>query len=262
MAASKTTTTRAARPVDKTLTKGLQLMEALSRSAGSRGISELAKELSLTKSNVHRLMQTLIASGYVRKDEATERYLLSSKLWRLSRLGQPLYGLREIVRPVLRVAVEKTSDSVLFAVVEGDEMLIVDHVETKSVVRVYFSMGQVIRVDEPVVPGKGLTALQMVALAYLSFGRTSEGVSKKRAVVNPWVSDGRLVQIRKDGFGVSRGSWLKDVNAVVVPVFDIDQKFVGVLSCFGPESRLTESRFAPIARILAQLALQIRDRLG
>lgn len=261
MTLSKITAPRIALSVDKTLTKGLQILEALSRSAGPRGISELAKELSLTKSNVHRLMQTLAASGYVRKDEETERYLLSSKLWRLSRLGQPFHGLREVVRPVLRDAVEKTSDSVLFAVVEGDELLIVDQVETSNVVRVYFSMGQVVRIDEPVVPGRGLTALQLVALAYLPLGRKFDAPSKGKTAASD-VSAARLAQIRKEGVGISSGAWLKDVNALVVPVFEGDGKFIGVLSCFGPANRLTESRFAATTRILTQAAAQIRNRMG
>jgi IclR family KDG regulon transcriptional repressor len=238
--------------VDKTLTKGLQIMEALSRSAGPRGISELAKELGLTKSNVHRLLQTLIVSGYVAKDEETERYLLSSKLWRLSRFGQPFGALREIVRPILRDAAEKTSDSVLFAAIDGDELLIVDQVETTNIVRVYFSMGQTFRIDRPVAPGRGLTALQLVALAHLPPGGRSDRAAE---------GDARLAQIRKDGVGVSNGGWLKDVNAVVVPVFDKNDRFIGVLSCFGPASRLTEDKFPTVIKMLTQAARQIRQRL-
>ena len=85
MPSSKTTDPRVALLGDKTLTKGLQILEALVRSAGPRGVSELAKELSLTKSNVHRLIQTLVSIGYVTQDVETDRYQLSAKLWRLSR---------------------------------------------------------------------------------------------------------------------------------------------------------------------------------
>jgi hypothetical protein len=44
--------------VDKTLTKGLQLLEALSEGEESRGISELALQLSLTKSVSQRVKAT------------------------------------------------------------------------------------------------------------------------------------------------------------------------------------------------------------
>src|SRR5580698_4750005 len=111
----------AAAPVDKTLTKGLQLLEAMAEGEQSRGISELALQLSLTKSNVHRLLQTLSKCGYVTRETGTDRYLLSTKLWRVSRRGRPYDALRRLARPVLRTLVDDTGESVLFCVIENDE---------------------------------------------------------------------------------------------------------------------------------------------
>jgi len=99
---------------------------------------------------------------------------------------------------------------------------------------------------------RDLTALQLVALAHLPPGGRSDRAAE---------DDARLAQIRKDGVGVSNGGWLKDVNAVVVPVFDKNDRFIGVLSCFGPASRLTEDKFPTVIKMLTQAARQIRQRL-
>lgn len=232
------------------------LIEAMSKSEGTRGISELARELSLTKSNVHRLMQTLIASGFVHKDEATDRYELSSKMWRLSQTSPPFAHLRIVARPILRSAVEQAGDSVLFAAAENDELIIVDQVETQRVVRVYFSLGQSFKMDQIIRAGKGLTALQQVALAFRPLGRTPQGADVKGKV-----SRTKLEQIRKAGFALSRGTWIADVNAVNIPVFDAQQRFLGVLSCFGPATRLTEKRFPAVINILRHTASQIAEGL-
>ncbi|TPO02649.1 helix-turn-helix domain-containing protein, partial [Mesorhizobium sp. CU2] len=45
--------------MDKTLRKGLQLLETLAASNGPRGAAELGRELDLTRSNVSRLLGTL-----------------------------------------------------------------------------------------------------------------------------------------------------------------------------------------------------------
>jgi IclR family KDG regulon transcriptional repressor len=244
---------------DKSLTKGLQVVEALAKSQGPRGVSELARELDLTKSNVHRLIQTLILSGYVNKEESTDRYELSSKVWRLSRLGPPFANLRLIIRPILREAVKKADDSVLFAAAEVDELVIIDQVETQKVVRVYFSMGQSFRMDQIVRAGKGLTALQMVALANRplrdKLARAREKTEKSL------VSAARLEQIRNDGFALSKGNWIPDVNAVNIPVFDTEQRFLGVLSCFGPATRLNEKRIPAVLKILKKAALKIAETI-
>lgn len=246
-------------PSDKSLTKGLQVLEALAKSEGPRGVSELARELDLTKSNVHRLMQTLILSGYVNKDEATDRYELSSKIWRLSLLGPPFANLRLIIRPILRDAVEKAGDSVLFAAAEVDELVIIDQVETQRVVRVYFSMGQSFRMDQIIRTGKGLTALQLVALANRPLRDKLAQVRGKAE--KPLVSATRLEQIRNDGFALSKGNWIADVNAVNIPVFDTEQRFLGVLSCFGPATRLNDKRIPAVLKILQTAASKIAETI-
>lgn len=116
-------------PGDKTLTKGLQLLEALSEQEGSGGVSELAQRLALTKSNVHRLLQTLIKCGYVARETSTDRYLLSSKLWRIARQGMPFAALQRLVRPLLRSMVEETDESAVFVVIENDDLVLIDQVE-------------------------------------------------------------------------------------------------------------------------------------
>ncbi|WP_334249356.1 helix-turn-helix domain-containing protein [Bradyrhizobium symbiodeficiens] len=53
--------------MDKAFIKGLRLLETLALSEQPRGVTDLASELKLTKSNVHRLLMTLQSQGYVRQ---------------------------------------------------------------------------------------------------------------------------------------------------------------------------------------------------
>lgn len=252
--------------VDKTLTKGLHLLEALSEGEEARGISELALQLSLTKSNVHRLLQTLTKCGYVTREASTERYLLSPKLWRLSRRARPFDALRRLVRPVLRALVEETNESVLFCVIENDELMPIDQVETQSPVRVFFSVGQPFAIDRVLMDGKGLTALQLVALT----GRPQlEAGSAARKVQNQLNKDdvygdfllAQIAKARKDRFAFSRGEWVSGVNAVAVPVQDRSHGLIGVLSCFGPVDRVPDSHLKLLQKAVSRGAREIAIRL-
>lgn len=69
--------------MDKAFIKGLRLIEALAHSEKPRGVTELAAELGLTKSNVHRLLATLVAQGYVHQDPQYSTYALGTKIWEL-----------------------------------------------------------------------------------------------------------------------------------------------------------------------------------
>ena len=50
--------------MNNTLIKGLRLLEVLVARAQPVGISELAQELEMGASNVHRLLQALVELGY------------------------------------------------------------------------------------------------------------------------------------------------------------------------------------------------------
>lgn len=253
--------------VDKTLTKGLQLLEALAESEQSRGISELALQLSLTKSNVHRLLQTLIKCGYVGREANTERYLLSTKLWQISRRGRPFDAMRHRVRPVLRGVVDETGESALFCALESDELIPVDQVESQGPVRIFFSVGQPFPIDRVIMSGKGLTAIQLTALAGRPQleARAAARRIQKQVAANAAYGDtlaARIEQIRRDGFAFSRGEWVSGVNAVAVPVLDRPGTTLGVLSCFGPSDRLPDAHLKRVQKILARAASEIARRIG
>ncbi|HSP26593.1 MAG TPA: helix-turn-helix domain-containing protein, partial [Saliniramus sp.] len=70
--------------MDKTLLKGLALLEALARSPQPRGVTDLAREQGIGRSNAHRTLQTLAAAGFVKQDE-TSAYSCTLKLFELGR---------------------------------------------------------------------------------------------------------------------------------------------------------------------------------
>ncbi|MEK7415393.1 MAG: helix-turn-helix domain-containing protein [Planctomycetota bacterium] len=55
--------------MNNTLANGLSVLGFLSQTAASFGVSELATQLKLPKSHVHRLLQTLVETGYVVQQE-------------------------------------------------------------------------------------------------------------------------------------------------------------------------------------------------
>ena len=56
------------------------VLETLART-GPIGLSDLCREVSLNKTTVHRLLNSLLYMGYVRQDTQTSRYSLSFKIW-------------------------------------------------------------------------------------------------------------------------------------------------------------------------------------
>ena len=252
--------------VDKTLTKGLLLIERLAEHEQSCGISELADELRLNKSNVHRLLQTLIRCGYVSKEDKTERYQLSSKLWRISHHGILFDALRHLARPVLRGIASETGETAIFVIVEQDQLVLIDQVEAPRPIRAYFSVGQSFKIDQVLQGGRGLTALQSVALASRSKTEVRDAIESVKSQLRkgaPFVQQqlSRIEDVREQGFALSHGDWYSGVNAVAVPVSDESGHLQGILACFGPADRLTDQVLAQIRKLLWARAKEFSQRL-
>lgn len=79
--------------MDKTLLKGLQVLERVAESERSVRITDIAAALRLTKSNAHRVLKTLEHAGYLRQDERSREYAPSLKLWEL---GSGIVGRLDI----------------------------------------------------------------------------------------------------------------------------------------------------------------------
>lgn len=57
-----------------TLTNGLRVLERVARTHRDFSIAELATELALPRSHVHRLLRTLVEAGYLAQDADTRKY--------------------------------------------------------------------------------------------------------------------------------------------------------------------------------------------
>ncbi|HPJ99613.1 MAG TPA: helix-turn-helix domain-containing protein, partial [Candidatus Hydrogenedentes bacterium] len=69
---------------NKTLQKGLLILEALAEEARDFSLAEVAAMSALGKSQACRLLQTLAAMGYVVRDPRTRRYRIGLRTLELS----------------------------------------------------------------------------------------------------------------------------------------------------------------------------------
>ena len=158
-------------------------------------------------------------------------------------------------------------ETVVFSILEDDEIVLIDQVETQRPVRVFFSVGQSYPVDQVLMRGKGLTALQLVALASRppadvrsAIRRVQKQLRKGDAFVAQELS--KISGIHESGFALSRGEWVAGVNAAAVPLADRAGSFIGVLSCFGPADRVTDEKLAKLVKMLRSAAAELSRQLS
>nr|WP_229806036.1 helix-turn-helix domain-containing protein [Microbispora rosea] len=106
----------------QTLERGLRLLRLLADANRGRTPTELAQELGLSRPIVYRLLTTLQAEGFARRD-AQGRVHLGFGVLVLAQAVHPL--LRAAALPALRALAEQAGATAHLTVAEGDEGLAV-----------------------------------------------------------------------------------------------------------------------------------------
>lgn len=126
--------------LDSTLSKGLTVLEALTAAKTAKGVTELAKELGLTKSNTFRLLQTLRTLGYV-KHNANRNYEATLKTWQVGRNVIEHMNLREIANEEMHQLSDATGETIYLAVPEALSVVYINKIDSVKPVRSWNQIG-------------------------------------------------------------------------------------------------------------------------
>jgi IclR family KDG regulon transcriptional repressor len=244
--------------LDMTLVKGLRILEALSVSNVPLGVSALSEGLGIGKSNVHRLLNTLVELDFVRKEVETRRYVATLKCWEQGSVVAERSRLRRAANPVLRRLFEESGEAVFMAVLSGTDILYLDKIESSRgsntpsraglrVPAIFPATGKVLLAHQPNVD-------QLLDTALASVPQT---VNLERDALQA-----EMASIRREGFATSIGGWTKHANSIAVPVPNgalppVAAIGIGTLAAEG--SRRALRRFAPM---LFRAAAEIGDSVG
>ncbi len=250
-------------PVDKSLVKALRLLEVVARSPEPRGVSSLARELDLTKSNVHRLLTTLTASGFLRRDAEHGTYGPSLKLWELGTLSVAGLDVRRVAAPVLARLAQDTGETANLAVLDGLEVVYLERVETSQAVRAFGRVGG--RVPAHcVATGKVMLAHADAATVAAALERLERHTD--RTITEPYAFAEELVRVRRQGYASSAGEWREGVRSMAAPIWGPGNGSAGaVVAAAGisaPAERLKPARIRDMAPIVMAAAAEITRRMG
>jgi IclR family pca regulon transcriptional regulator len=104
----------------------LGILAAFTPTQPSLGVSELAREVGLSRSTTHRYMSTLARLGYLQQDPASRRYRLGPRVLDLGFSAINSMELRVISAPYLQRLSDQTGFTVNMAILDGPDILYVE----------------------------------------------------------------------------------------------------------------------------------------
>ena len=222
--------------MNNTLANGLALLDFLSHTAETFGVSELATKLTLPKSHVHRLLQTLVTAGYA-VQEADRRYRIGLRPLEVSCALLHNLPLRAAALPSLHRLAKSTRLDAFVAIPHQGGGLVVGAVYTDGLQRdPAASIGMML---------KGGTATCALFSACIS------GFAK------PTCTASEATKIRRARFAVKDPEFSGPMNGMAALVSDSTGTTLGALCLSGPTEEFSEN-FDQKSTLLRTLA----DELG
>ncbi len=245
--------------METTLAKGLKMLEVVARSDSPRGVSELGRELGITRSNAHRLLQTLTALGYVRQDEERKQYEPTLRLFELGSAVVAHRDIRTVSQPVMRALGRKVDENVILSVRDGSEVVVLDRVEGTRTLRTYTPLGS----RNPM----HCTSAGKLLLAYAPADIVDEVMTSlqkftPRTIVTATKLRTELERVRMQGFAIAQAEWREDVGGVCAPIWQSDGSVAAALGVSGPIGRLNPAQIKTHLPQLLAAAQEISERLG
>lgn len=250
----------------QSLERGLAVLSAFRSGRPMLGVSELAREVGLSRSTAHRYVSTLAKLGYLHQDAQTHKYRLGPRVLDLGFSALNSMELREVAAPHLRELSDRSGYTVNMAVLDGLDIVYIERCRSARI-------GQR-EIDLNLHVGSRLpaycTSLGKVLLAYLSQDEREQALAQidfTRRGPNTLLSKTALAtelqQVRNDGFAINNEELAYGLRSIAAPIFAHDGHAVAAVNLAVHRTMVSMKELgAGLSSCLRRTAETISGQLG
>ena len=207
------------------------------------------------------MMADMKEFGTLQQNSTTRMYSLGMKILAWSGIYLSSLDLRTIALPIMGDLRRLTSETVSLYLVDGNERLCVERIESQHNLRMVARVGHRL----PLYAGSAGKAI----LAFMPLARVDQILKTTEfkpltpmTIVDPEVLKLDLDRIRLKGYAESHGEWIQEASGVAAPILGQGGEVVGALSISGPGSRFTPMRVREYAAEVVRAAGQLSKSMG
>lgn len=238
----------------------LSIVELLAAEARSMRLSEIADQLQLQRSGVHRVLTTLVGLGWVEQDATTEFYRLSLKLPAMGYRFMHGANMPEVLQPVLDRMARESCELVRLAALYSGNLTTIAHAQgaqgslicrsrTFPVLPVHVSASGKMWLST--LPRE--TALRLA----LNAGLGTKGKYGPRAITKVDEFMAELDRTAERGFGIAVEEAEEAVGSVAALIVRPSGEAVGAIAIVAPVFRLDEKRLQELGKIVCAGAVEL-----
>ena len=240
--------------------RALDILLCFTREEPTRSLTQIAESIQMSKTTVHRLLATLESKRFITRDKVTGFYRLGFRFIEMASLVLQDVELHRWAHPYLKSLSEECGETVDLSVLDGSHVIYLDVIESPQRVKLAAAVGQRL----PAL----FTASGKALLAYIPEEQVLKIVEKNLAEdtdrhsvsIADILADLKLTAER--GYAISEQEYEKDINAVAVPIFDVNHRPIASIAIVGPSFRFTKDRLPALGESIRRMTRVIAEEVG
>jgi DNA-binding IclR family transcriptional regulator len=219
----------------RSVERAVAVVEFVARNERPAPLHAISDAIDAPKSTALNILRTLAGKGLLAVGEA-KTYTLGPRLAELAGRAHAYTDIRALARPHLEHLARRTGEAVFLSIVDGDEIVYIDAVESTHPIRYAADVGS----RRPL----HCTSAGKVALALSPADVVERYIAKGLArytaatITDPARLRAQLRRIRARGYGDARGERVPSLFGVAGPVVDPSGQLVAAVTVAGPAFRI------------------------
>lgn len=240
--------------------KAIEILRLLIREYQPLGVTEIAKELSISKSTAYGILQSFQEEGFVSKDSATKKYTVGKEMMRLAKMVFKGQDLVSVARPFLEHLVELVDETIFLGVREYDSIKILEVIEAKKDFKISSPIGTKLPINAGATGKIFLSIMNNEdIIALLNEKGLPEFTENSITDINTYIEE--IEKTRRLGYSLDMGEYMKGVGSAGTLIYQ-DKKPIGAIWFVGFFNSMIDERLNNIIRNLKLSAEQISMRLS
>jgi IclR family transcriptional regulator, KDG regulon repressor len=246
----------------KTVANALGVLSCFSRSEPVLTASELTRRLKLTRTAVIRLLATLESFGYVEKCEDAVGYRIGLRAFEVGTLFLAANPLASVLSRALDELVQKTQCTSYLAVLDKDDVIILNHREGTLPIRFVWQVGDRLPLHTTALGKAMLACMSSEEIdRHLGRGKTLRGLTEKSIRTRSQL-DADIAKTRERGWGLAREESHAGLTAVGSAILDQANYPFAAISVSFLDYPPNPKRLSQLATVVMAVAEGVSNRIS
>ena len=241
------------------LRNACRILDCLAHAEQPLSSSEIADKLEIPRSTALRILFTLEAQQYIRKEG--KRITLGSALIPLGNKAQKTLSIRELAGPILQKLTEATGETSHLAILAADKVLLLEVCNSPHPLSANSPQGATADLHCSAT-GKALLAYMDKSEREPLLDRIDYTIRTPNTLPGKQELLTKLTEIHKLGYAIDEQEYHEGIRCIAAPVFDARGIAVYAIGITAAASRFTRAKIKPYAGRLLELAHELTKRLG